>query len=142
LSGKGFPLIQTEKRDGPVRCAGAVVRDGEGRVLLVRRAHEPSQGLWSLPGGRVEEGEEPAAAAAREVREETGLDVAVGAMLGTYAFGPYVVDDFAATVRGGTLRAGDDASDAGWFDADQLRLLPLSPGLLDALAEMGALGPG
>jgi 8-oxo-dGTP diphosphatase len=125
--------MQTEKRDRGVRCAGAVVRDGDGRVLLVRRAHEPSRGRWSLPGGRVEPGETAAAAAAREVREETGLDVVVGALLGTADLGPYVVDDFAAEVTGGALQAGDDASEVGWFTVEEMTALPLSPGLLDFL---------
>jgi ADP-ribose pyrophosphatase YjhB (NUDIX family) len=62
----------------PVECAGAVVRDGSGRFLLVRRARPPALGRWSLPGGRIEPGETPAEAAVREVREETGLEVTVG----------------------------------------------------------------
>src|SRR5262245_49581335 len=53
-----------------VPCAGAVVLDSAGRLLLVRRAREPGRGRWSLPGGRVEAGETAAAAAVREVREE------------------------------------------------------------------------
>jgi ADP-ribose pyrophosphatase YjhB (NUDIX family) len=132
-------LSQTQKHQPPVRCAGAVVTDGEGRLLLVRRAHEPSRGLWSLPGGRIEPGESAPAAAAREVAEETGLDVAVGALVCVAEFGPYVVEDFAATVTGGTLRAGDDALDAAFFTADEVRALPLSPGLLAELERMGAL---
>jgi 8-oxo-dGTP diphosphatase len=139
LSHEGFPLAPDEKRDPPVRCAGAVVRDASGRLLLVRRANEPSRGLWSLPGGRVEPGESATDAAAREVYEETGLRVTVGALLCTADLGPYVVDDFAATVAGGDLRAGDDALDARWCTPDEVRALPLAPGLVDALESMGAL---
>ena len=120
-----------------MNCAGAVVRDARGRVLLVRRANEPSRGLWSVPGGRIEPGESAREAAAREVREETGLEVEVGELLLTAELGPYVVEDYAATVVGGTLRAGDDALDARFFAAGELPALALSPGLLDALARMG-----
>ena len=57
-----------------VPCVGAVVHDAAGRLLLIRRGHDPHRGLWSLPGGRVEPGESPEQAVVREVREETGLD--------------------------------------------------------------------
>jgi ADP-ribose pyrophosphatase YjhB (NUDIX family) len=119
-----------------VVCAGAVVRDAAGRLLLVRRGHEPSLGLWSLPGGRVEAGETTAAAAAREVREETGLDVVVGDLLLTVELGAFLVHDFAARLVGGELRAGDDAMDAGWFSIDEAAEMPLTPGLIDALRQM------
>ena len=132
-------MAPIRKHDDRVNCAGAVVRDSEGRVLLVLRANEPSRGLWSVPGGRIEAGESARDAAAREVREETGLDVEVGELLLTADLGPYVVADYAATVVGGTLRAGDDALDARWFTAAELAALPMSPGLLDALTSMGVL---
>jgi ADP-ribose pyrophosphatase YjhB (NUDIX family) len=95
-------------------------------------------GLWTIPGGRVEPGEDDPAAVARELREETGLDVAVGALAGAVERpGPagvtYDIYDYLATVVGGSLRAGDDASDVRWASADDLRDLPLTPGLLDAL---------
>ena len=120
----------------PIVCAGAVVRDRDGRLLLVRRGHEPSIGLWSLPGGRVEPGESATQAAAREVLEETGLQVEVGDLLASVAIGDYLVHDFAAVVVGGTLRAGDDATDARWCSFDEAELLPLTPGLLDELRRM------
>jgi ADP-ribose pyrophosphatase YjhB (NUDIX family) len=132
------PELENESGD-PVICAGAVVRDAYGRLLLVRRGTPPAQGSWTLPGGRVEPGESPAAAAAREVREETGLDVDVGRLLATVPVLGYLVHDFTATVVGGTLQAGDDAADVRWFAVDELTRIELSPGLLQALADMGAL---
>ena len=123
---------------------GAVITDGTGRILLVQRGRPPGVGLWSVPGGRVEPGETDAAAVAREVREETGLIVTVGALLGsvTRAGRPgvtYDIYDYTAAPAGGTLRAGDDAADARWFGVPELDALPLTPGLLDALTEWNAL---
>ncbi|MEO3826165.1 NUDIX domain-containing protein [Actinomadura sp. B10D3] len=127
-----------------VRCVGGIVRDGEGRLLVVRRGRPPGVGQWTIPGGRVEPGEDDQAAVARELREETGLDVAVGALAGSVSRpGPdgvtYDIHDYMATVVGGTLRAGDDASDVRWASPDDLRDLPMTPGLLDALALWGVL---
>jgi 8-oxo-dGTP diphosphatase len=123
----------------PVECAGAVVCDDAGRLLLVQRGHEPSIGLWSLPGGRVEPGESAAEAAAREVQEETGLMVEVGDLLATVRLGDYLVHDFAATVTGGELAAGDDAADVRWCDVDELDAIELSAGLLEELRRIGAI---
>jgi 8-oxo-dGTP diphosphatase len=125
-----------------VLAAGAVVRDAAGRFLLVQRGHEPEAGRWTLPGGRVEPGESPAAAAAREVAEETGLDVAVGRewLVLERPAGPGVVfeiHDFVAEPLGGALRAGDDAADAGWFAPADLAGMPLTTGLLDHLEAAG-----
>ena len=127
-AGAGKPLVV---------CAGAVIRDAGGRLLLVRRGHPPGAGRWSLPGGRVENGESPASAAAREVAEETGLTVEVGELLATVTIGDYLVHDFAATVTGGELRAGDDASDVRWCSLADAELLPLTDNLLDELRRMG-----
>jgi len=129
------PLGDAEKP--PVECAGAVVRDDAGRLLLVRRGRAPRAGRWSLPGGRVEPGETPAAGGARGVAEETGLTVEIGELLATVAIGDYVVHDFAARVVGGELRAGDDADDVRWCSLADARLLPLTDNLLDELERMG-----
>jgi 8-oxo-dGTP diphosphatase len=131
------PAADDEKPAVRVECAGAVVRDEAGRLLLVRRGRPPAAGLWSLPGGRIEPGETAAEAAAREVLEETGLRVSVGRLLASVQIGDYLVHDFAATVVGGSLHAGDDASDVRWCTADDTAMLPLTPGLLDELRRMG-----
>jgi 8-oxo-dGTP diphosphatase len=103
-----------------IRCVGGVVHDTQGRLLLVRRAHDPGKGLWSLPGGRVEPGEDDAEALARELFEETGLTVAPGRLVGTVtrpaASGVYQIHDYEAQVTGGVLTPGDDASAAVWAD--------------------------
>jgi 8-oxo-dGTP diphosphatase len=62
---------------------GAVIKDDQGRLLLIKRGHEPGAGLWSLPGGRIEPGETDAQALVREMREETGLVVEAGPLLGS-----------------------------------------------------------
>ncbi|MBK1788931.1 NUDIX hydrolase [Prauserella cavernicola] len=128
---------------GGVRCVGGIVHDDAGRLLLIRRAHEPSAGLWSLPGGRVEAGETDAEAVTRELYEETGLDVVAGQLVGSLTRGPYDIHDYACTVHGGVLRAGDDAADARWVDAEAFATLDaageLTDGLADTLRHWGVL---
>ena len=123
------------------------MHDAEGRLLMVRRGHPPGEGLWSIPGGRVEPGESDAAAVVRETAEETGLRVAPGSLAGAVdrpGIGgvTYDIRDYRATVTGGRLRAGDDASEARWVTAGELRTLPTTDGLLDELAAWDALPRG
>ncbi len=130
-----------------VLAAGAVVRDPAGRLLLVQRGKDPEAGRWTIPGGRVEPGETPAAAAAREVAEETGLDVAVGRewlVLERPAGAEtlFEIHDFVADLVGGTLRAGDDAADVGWFAPADLARLSLTTDLLAHLDAAGLVDPG
>src|SRR4051794_3386608 len=131
-----------------VPCAGAVVRDGEGRVLLVRRGSDPGRGLWSVPGGRVEAGENSEAAAAREVQEETGLRIDVDGLAGVVerdGLGGvvYVIEDFLAHPADGAdpeaVRAADDATEVGWFTTEELTQLDCVVGLVDALRSWGLL---
>lgn len=140
---RGGPLSQGHPA-APVPCVGAVVHDAAGRLLLVRRANPPAVGTWSLPGGRVEPGEDDDAAVRREVREETGLVVDVGGLVGrVQRTGPagqvYAITDYACAVRGGSLLAGDDASEARWVTAAELGALELAPLLAATLAEWGVL---
>jgi 8-oxo-dGTP diphosphatase len=131
-----------------IGCVGAVIQDGAGRLLLIKRGHEPGKGLWSIPGGRIEPGESDEAALVREVREETGLVVTAGRLIGAVrrpagesggSGAVFDIRDYAAEVTGGTLSPGDDADEAVWADVADLDRLPLTDGLLDALRSWGAL---
>ena len=112
-----------EYPDRPIVGVGAVIIEGN-RVLLVRRANEPLKGEWSSPGGAVEIGETLEVAIAREVREETGLEIDVGPMvdvLDRIRFDPagrlmfhYVLIDFVCRPTGGTLACATDAAEAMW----------------------------
>jgi 8-oxo-dGTP diphosphatase len=130
-----------------IPCVGAIVTDGRGRLLMIKRGHDPGAGLWSIPGGRIEPGETDAEALVREMIEETGLTVEVGRLIGRVrrpGLNGAVVDirDYAATVTGGTLRPGDDAADARWVAPAELESLDITEGLIDALTGWGVLGGG
>lgn len=127
----------------PLVGVGAVVWDGR-RVLLERRAKPPSQGVWSLPGGLIEVGETAEEALQREVREECGINVEVGPLLGL--FQPiqrdedgrvryhFVVVDFLAYYRSGALQAGDDAAELRWVEPEELgdyALLPATAAMIE-----------
>jgi 8-oxo-dGTP diphosphatase len=117
---------QAEPRE--ILAAGGVVVDRAGRVLVVGRGRAPSANEWSLPGGRVEEGESPEAAAVREVLEETALTVEVVAPLGVVTIARegvlYSIHEFLMVPRNDeTPRAGDDAAEARWVQRDDLAAL-------------------
>ena len=125
-----------------VPCVGAIINDTGGRLLLIRRGHEPGMGLWSVPGGRIEPGETDQQAVVREVREETGLEVACGPLLGRVerpGLAGTIIDirDYAAVASGGELAAGDDAADIRWATPAEAVALDadgkLTGGLLEAL---------
>jgi ADP-ribose pyrophosphatase YjhB (NUDIX family) len=128
-----------------VPCVGAIVIDQGERILLVRRANPPAEGLWSIPGGRVEPGEPVESAVLRELREETGVTGLVVREVGTvHRDAPsgdrYVIRDYLVTVSGSPEpTAGDDAADAAWFALGELRRLETSPGLVDALIDWGVI---
>jgi ADP-ribose pyrophosphatase YjhB (NUDIX family) len=111
----------------PKVAAGVLVIQNE-RVLLVRRSGEPFRGLWTLPAGFVNAGEDPAEAAARECLEETGLNVRVRRVFDIVAGkehprGADFVIVYEAEVLSGELKADDDADAAEWFDKNDLPAL-------------------
>jgi ADP-ribose pyrophosphatase YjhB (NUDIX family) len=118
-----------EYPDAPVvGVGGVVVRDG--RALVVRRAHEPRKGEWSIPGGLVHLGEPLTDAVRRELREEAGLDVDVGRLVEAFdrvhrdAGGRvryhFVILDYLCTAPTGDAKAGDDAEAVAWIAADEI----------------------
>ena len=127
--------MKREYPDNPLVGVGAVIIK-ESRVLLIRRGTPPLLGEWSLPGGVLECGETLREAVAREAREETGLVVEPGEMLGVYervirdderrVRYHYVLLDFLCRVVGGDLKAGSDAADVRWFTRDELPALNLA----------------
>lgn len=116
--------------------------DPDGRLLLVRRANEPGRGLWSVPGGRVEDGEDDHTAVVRELAEETGLTVRPGRLAGIVERAPYRIADYLCDPAPGSLsspRAGDDADDARFVDRAAYDALPLVEGLTETLDGWGCL---
>jgi 8-oxo-dGTP diphosphatase len=145
LSGIGGKTDNDGVSDSVISCVGAVVTDGQGRLLMIKRGREPGAGLWSIPGGRIEPGETDAEALVREMLEETSLTVQVGRLLGQVrrpGLNGAVIDirDYTATVIGGALRPGDDAADARWVAVGEMDSLEITDGLIEALTDWGVLG--
>ena len=108
----------------------------DGKVLLVRRAHSPGKGLYSLPGGRVEYGESLHVALAREVDEETGLKIQILGLVGLHevlpggsATGHYVIMSFAARWMGREAVLNEEHDDYKWLQPGHFGDLNLTGGL-------------
>jgi ADP-ribose pyrophosphatase YjhB (NUDIX family) len=139
------PRNRREYPDRPWVGIG-VVAFKEDRVLLIRRGRPPRAGEWSLPGGAQRLGEGAEAAARRELREETGIEVGPLRLLavvdaitpGEPGLGPrfhYTIIDYAARWTAGEAMAGGDVTEAIWADADALAPFGLWPEALRVIAE-------
>lgn len=119
----------------PVLGVAAVIWNDRRQLLLIRRTKEPRKGQWSLPGGKVEFGENIEDALRREIREETGLEVALLGLAGVAetildatAGAPdahFILIDYSARLVSGEAVAASDAADATWFTQEQAAALPL-----------------
>jgi 8-oxo-dGTP diphosphatase len=134
--------MQREFPDIPLVGVGAIIIE-DSRVVLVKRAHPPLQAEWSIPGGVLEVGELVRDAAIREAREETGLTVEPGELLGVYdrilrhpdkrVQYHYVLIDFLCRRVAGDLAAASDASEVRWFTQEELPALKLAEDTLDVI---------
>jgi ADP-ribose pyrophosphatase YjhB (NUDIX family) len=133
----------------PIVGVGAVILR-EGEVLIVRRANPPLQGEWSIPGGALDLGEKLRDGVAREVREETGLEVEVGPVLDVFdsifpdAEGRtqyhYVLVDYLCHPLPGTAVAATDASELRWAKPEELPALGMKQVTIDLICKAAALG--
>ncbi len=134
--------MQREFPELPLVGIGAIIIEGD-RVVLVKRAHPPIQGQWSIPGGVLEIGEMVREAAVREAREETGLIVEPGELLGVYdrilrdpgdrVQYHYVLIDYLCRAVGGELLAASDAAEVRWFTREELPKLSLAEDTLEVI---------
>lgn len=124
-----------EYPDYPMVGVGVVVFNEHDQILLVRRGNEPSRGLWALPGGIVELGEELKSAAAREVMEECAIEVAIEDVADVIDLilkdeneevkYHYILIDYYAKYAGGQLSPQSDVSDARWFSKADIQELDM-----------------
>jgi ADP-ribose pyrophosphatase YjhB (NUDIX family) len=106
----------------PKLAVGTIITDDRNRVVLVRRAIEPGYGKWVFPGGYVDRGEEVRAAAVREAREETGLDVRLERLINIYSYAgrvPVIVV-YSATMMGGCLGCDEEGLEARFFEPETI----------------------
>ena len=140
--------MSREYPDWPRVGVGAVILDGD-RVVLIQRGGGALPGKWSIPGGLVELGETTREAVCREIGEECGLEIELVDVCGVLdrvvrdgngrVRYHWVLVDFLAVARGGTLCAGDDAADARWVTLDEVAKYDTTDGLMDMIMRAVAL---
>lgn len=129
----------------PLVGVGVVVKDGES-VLLIKRAKDPGRGKWTIPGGLVELGEDLRSAAKREIREEVGIEVEIGRLLGVYDYLErvptgrirfhYVLIDFLGKIMRNELRPSEEVSQAVWATGKEAQRLDLTDTTRELFSEI------
>ncbi len=138
-------MSKREYPDHPRVGIGAIVIK-DGKVLLIKRAAQPNQNLWAIPGGMLELGETLQAGAEREIFEETSVRIKAGKPIYTFDFLErdqegrlhfhYVIVDMEATYLEGEIKAADDALDVRWVSPEECRILPVSKTTLKILGDL------
>ena len=132
----------------PIPAVAAVIFQGD-KVLLVKRAKEPSKGQWTLPGGVIEVGEGHIAALNREIKEETGLRIEVKSLVevidkivldsnGEVRY-HYLILDYWAEHKSGIARPASDALSTKWMDIDKVREIDVSKETRDVICKALAM---
>jgi ADP-ribose pyrophosphatase YjhB (NUDIX family) len=136
LARRACPHCDYVHYQDPKVAVGALIEDGQGRLLYTHRNHQPQMGAWALPSGFVDRGEELHHAVIREVREETGLDTAVDDLLGVFsrADDPVIFIVYTLHQIGGQLAPGPEAHDVRFFAEAELPppAFPSDPDILAA----------
>jgi len=137
------------KPNSLVPAASVVVVDDDGRVLLQRRT---DNGMWALPGGKMDLGESLGDCGIRETYEETGIRIEITGIVGTYTNPGHVFAYDDGEVRqefsicllgrpvGGELRVSDESFEVAWFTPAETDVLPMVPSIRKRLADWRAGG--
>ena len=127
------------------KLAAGVILERDGRIVLARRDIEPRTGSWGFPSGYVDRGERVEHAAAREVREEVGVEAAIDRLVGVYSYAgrPVIVVVFAGHIAGGELIAGHETREVATFAPEEIPWDELAfPSTRESLAKyLGIRGP-
>jgi len=135
----------------PVVAVSAVVRNGENKVVLVRRGRPPGKGKWSLPGGAIRLGEPVLQALKREIREECGLEVKIAKLLAVHdrifrdrngkVEYHYVIVNYLADASG-PVQPGGDVLEARWAGLDEMERMELTAGIRELVEKAVGKGMG
>jgi ADP-ribose pyrophosphatase YjhB (NUDIX family) len=133
-----------------IPAASAVVTDDAGRILLIRRS---DNGLWTIPGGAMEPGEDIAACCRREVLEESGIKVDITRLIGIYSNPRHVIEYANGEVRqqfsvcfacrpvAGELSTSDESSEVGYFTIAELATMDIHPSIRLRITHFGESRP-
>ncbi len=136
--------MKREYPEKPIAGVGVIIFN-EGKVLIIKRAFDPSKNKWSIPGGVVELGEKVRDAARREVREELGLEVEIKDVVevldsivyeGSRIRFHFVLIDFWAELQGGTLFLSRECLDSAWISKEDMDMYDLTKGARTAMEKV------